>query len=207
MTRLARRVAPLLVIAAVVLCGTALPAGPASAGNKDLPPAKLRKLKKLFKSDVKPLGLRITRGTLQNLETYRDDPDGTHLALYVEPIDDDYTSAEYLENFTRLTGTFVPAVFDRWDDLESFDICQEPVGDTRKVPPPTTQIFVARDALDRVGSWKTADLAELLAASPRVRNISAGYYVYFSPALQEDPAFEEAATEAGWTTTSTALGH
>ena len=134
---------------------------------------------------VKPLGLRVSRGMLQSLETYQEDPQGTHLALYVEPIEPDYSDAQYLKMFTTLTHKFVPAVFKRWKGLESFDICQEPVDDPREVPPPETQIFVMRSALDRVGNWKTANLTELLSASPRVRSVSSGYYVYFAPGLRD----------------------
>lgn len=207
MRRRLQRGVPAVLLAALTLVATAVPAGAARATDKDLPPAKLAKLKKLFNADVKPLGLRVSRGTLQNLDTYRNDPNGTHLALYVEPIEPDYTGARYLKNFVKLTHKFVPSVFKRWKDLESFDICQEPLDDPREVPPPATQIFVARTALDRVGNWKKADLTDLLAASPRVRSVSAGYYVYFSPELRDEPAFVEAAIESGWTTGSTAFGH
>lgn len=180
---------------------------PAHAAGQDLPPPELAKLKKLYNPIVKPLGFRITRGMLQSLETYQEDPEGTHLALYVEPIEPGFTDARYLKTFTTLTRKFVPKVFDQWKDLESFDICQEPVDDPREVPPPYSQIFVSRDALDRVDNWKTVNLTELLTASPRVRSVAAGYYVYFAPELRDEPAFVEAAAKAGWTTGSTAFGH
>ena len=195
------------VVAIAAVAATAATSSPAPAAGVDLPPARLAALKQRFDPLVKPLGLRVTRGMLQNLETYEEDPQGTHLALYVEPIAPDYSDARYVTSFTKLTHMLVPVVFDRWTGLESFDICQEPVDDTREVPPPTTQIFVARSALDRVGSWKTATLTELLGASPRARSISAGYYVYFSPELRDDPRFARAAAKAGWTTASTAYGH
>ena len=51
------------------------------------------------------------------------------------------------------------------------------------------------------------NLNELLTASPRVRSVAAGYYVYFAPELRDEPAFVEAAAKAGWTTGSTAFGH
>jgi len=198
------RAGPLLLLALV----TSLAITPAArAGHPDLPPPKLVKLQKLFDREVRPLGLHVTRGMLQNLETYRADPEGTHLALYVEPIQPGYTDAQYVANFTKLTRRFVPSVFERWTDLETFDICQEPVNDPREVPPPTTQIFVARSALDRVGNWKRVTLAELLAASPRVRDISAGYYVYFAPELLDEPTLAAAAAKAGWTSATTAYGH
>jgi hypothetical protein len=196
---------------AIVIAGTVVADGvaarPAAAAAAGLPPAQEAALEKIFRKDVKPLGLKVTRGMLQNLDTYERDPRGTHLALYVAPIDGDYTSAQYLKNFTKLTHMFVPAVFKRWPGLKSFDICQEPFADPRATPPPVTQIFLTRDALDRVGSWKTAELSELLAASPRVRSVASGYYVYFSPTVRTDPAFVDAAAEAGWTTTTTGLGY
>lgn len=187
------------VVAITAAMTLAVSSGPAGAGSPDLPPAKFKKLAKRFDPVLEPYGVQLSRGLLQDLDTYRPDPRGTHLALYVEPIDADYASARYIENFTALTREFVPKVFDKWEDLESFDICQEPYNDTRESPPPVTQIFLTRDALDRVGDWRKAELSELIAASPRVRNVAAGYFVYFAPSLRTDPTFAAAAREAGWT--------
>ena len=202
MTRSGRRLVAALALAVACALSAPLTASPAHAGS-ELPPAKLAALKKTFNAKVKPLGLRITRALLQNIETYRPDPEGTHLALYVEPIRAGYSDTRYVENFTTLTRRFIPAVFDRWPALESFDICQEPVDDAREVPPPTTQIFVARTALGRVSDWRRADLEQLLAASPRVRDVASGYFVYFAPELRDEPTFAEAAANAGWTPTDT----
>lgn len=197
--RRSRRLVPFVLVASVVVAA-AWPTAGARAAGLDLPPPQLAKLQKLFDREVRPFGLRVSRGMLQSLETYEKDPEGTHLALYVEPIDDGYTGAQYVRNFTRLTRALVPEVFERWSSLESFDICQEPFEDPREVPPPTTQIFVARTALDRVGSWERATLRQLLVASPRTRDISTGYYVYFAPSLRDVPAFARAADRAGWAT-------
>ena len=188
------------LLALVAVVGIGVGAHPAGAASSNLPPSSEAALEKIFRKDVKPLGLHVTRGMLQNLQTYERDPQGTHLALYVAPVSGDYSSADYVKSFTKLTRMFVPAVFKRWPGLKSFDICQEPFNDPRATPPPVTQIFLTRDALDRVGGWKTAKLAELLAASPRVRSIAAGYYVYFSPSVRTDPAFADAAAKAGWST-------
>jgi hypothetical protein len=179
-------------------------AGPAHAGasGRDLPPAKFAALERLFRKQLAPLGVQMSRALLQDIESYERSAAGTHLALYVEPLDTGYTDAQYVENFTRLTRRFVPAVFKRWKGLESFDICQEPAGDPRKSPPSVTQIFVSRDGLDRVDSWRTADLTELIAASPRTRNVDAGYYVYFDPRLADEPTLVAAAQQAGWPLTS-----
>jgi len=202
-----RAVIGVLAATLVALVVTAVPTSPASAAGTNLPPPTLAALQKKFDPQVKALGLRVSRGMLQSLETYEQDPQGTHLALYVEPIKPGYTHAQYLENFTKLTHTLVPAVFEKWTGLQSFDICQEPVDDPRAVPPPVTQIFVQRNALDRVGNWRRANLTQLLAASPRVRSVAAGYYVYFAPELRDEPVFLEAAAKAGWTSGVTALGH
>lgn len=201
--RRTRRLAPFVLAVAVALAA-AWPTPGARAAGLDLPPPRLAKLQKLFDREVRPFGLRVSRGMLQSLETYQKDPEGTHLALYVEPIDRGYTDAQYVRNFTRLTRALVPEVFERWSSLESFDICQEPFDDPREVPPPTTQIFVARTALDRVGSWERATLTQLLVASPRTRDITTGYYVYFAPSLRDVPAFARAAERSGWTTDTSA---
>lgn len=201
----ARVVAGIVAIAAAVAAAVLLVAGPLTDGSTSgdgagsrLPPSGRRALTALFREELEPFGLRITRAVLQSLETYERDPRGTHLALYVEPISDSYTDAQYIENFTELTRTFVPDVFERWSGLESFDICQEPLGDDRESPPPVTQIFVHRDALDRVARWRSASLVDLLAASPSVPRTSAGYYVYFAPDVRDEPQLEEAAARAGW---------
>jgi hypothetical protein len=112
-----------------------------------------------------------------------------------------YATADYVHNFARITRVFVPMVFERWKGLQSFDICQEPANDPRDEPPPITQIYVNRTALDRVGKWKQATLAELLAAAPKDRRQrGADYYVYFDAGIVKDPTFQTAADAAGYST-------
>ena len=155
----------------------------------------------MFRDELKPFGLEVSRGLLQNIDTYDPDPAGTHLALYVTPTSAKYENTDYVKNFAKLTRLFVPMVFDRWEGLESFDICQEPVDDAREEPPPVTQIFVTRTALDRVGEWKQATLIDLLAAAPKDRRQrGAEYYVYFNAAIREEPTFQAAADAAGYDT-------
>lgn len=194
------RLAP--IVAAVVIAFGALgvTASVAGAAKSDLPPANVRALTKLFRDRLEPYGLRITRGLLQNPTTYKPDPAGTHLALYVEPKSAQYATTDYVKNFAKLTHEFVPLVFNRWPGLQSFDICQEPLNDTREAPPPVTQIYLTRDALDRVANWKRASLTELLAAAPADRRRSSDYYVYFNSATREDPGFIKAADDANYPT-------
>jgi hypothetical protein len=198
--RLARTIARGIALVAIAFSVAAASVSSAGAGPSDLPPSKLKPLSKEFKDLVQPLGLRVSRGLLQNEETYKPDPNGTHLALYVEPKSAKYSSADYVANFTKLTHAFVPMVFNRWQGLKTFDICQEPLSDPREAPPPVTQIFVSRNALDRVANWKQATLTELLAASPRERRAGSDYYVYFNGETRSDPMFQQAARAAGYTT-------
>jgi hypothetical protein len=198
------RTLPALLVTLVITAGALVVAtGPTKAGaaGSNLPPASRAALAKMFRDDLKPLGLRVSRGLLQNPETYDPDPKGTHLALYLTPTSSTYATDDYVKNFAKITRVFVPMVFDRWKGLRTFDICQEPVDDPRDEPPPVTQIYVSRDALDRVGSWKKATLVELLAAAPKDRRQrGADYYVYFGVGIRTDPTFQKAAVEAGYDT-------
>ena len=203
MIRRARIASALLVALALTAGALAVVAATSTAGaaGSDLPPAKKAALAKLFRDELEPLGLRVSRGLLQNPETYDPDPEGTHLALYVTPTSTNYATTDYVENFTKLTRVFVPMIFDRWSSLQTFDICQEPVDDAREEPPPVTQIYVARTALDRVGSWKRATLVDLLAAAPKDRRQrGAEYYVYFNPDIRSDADFQAAAETADYDT-------
>jgi hypothetical protein len=198
-----RAVAALVVALTLSAAALALVVGPSTAGaaSPDLPPPKQAALAKMFRDELKPLGLRVSRGLLQRAETYEPDPTGTHLALYVTPTSSKYANADYVKNFAKLTRVFVPMVFNRWNGLQTFDICQEPMNDPRDSPPPVTQIFVGRTALERVGNWKRATLVELLAAAPKERRQrGADYYVYFNPDIRQDPQFQVAADAAGYDT-------
>src|SRR5262249_26204154 len=71
------------------------------AASGDLPPSNRAALEKMFRDDLKPLGLRVSRGLLQNLDAYKEDPHGTHLALYLTPTSSKYVTADYVHNFAR----------------------------------------------------------------------------------------------------------
>lgn len=194
------RFATVVLVALSALSAFAVVAPGAGAAKPDLPPADVKALTKLFRDRVQRYGLRITRGLLQDPSTYKPDPDGTHLALYVEPKSAQYTTADYVKNFSKLTHEFVPMVFNRWSSLQSIDICQEPLSDTREAPPPVTQIYLNRSALDRVANWKKASLTELLAAAPLDRRRRSDYSVYFNSDTRKDPGFVKAADDADYPT-------
>ena len=105
-----------LMLALVLATGAlAVAAGVTTAGatNSNLPPAQKAALAKLFRDDLKPFGLRVSRGLLQNPETYDPDPKGTHLALYLTPTSSTYTTDDYVKNFAKITRVFVPMVFEK----------------------------------------------------------------------------------------------
>ena len=128
-----------------------------------LPPADFDALAAIFDPLVEPLGYRVGRAALIDRATYRETPEGNHLALYLTPLVAK-TSEDYVADFVPLAKTFVPGVFDAWPDLVSFDVCQEPFEWEGSTPPPGLTIFdIYRDAADEI-DWGSADLAGLIAA-------------------------------------------
>lgn len=209
-----RRARLLRRVLAVIVATTAVTAfaSPADAGERpDLPPPTRDALAKIFDPQLEDLGLHTTRATLQNLDTYRSDPDGTHLAIYVEPDSDAMSNEEYLENVTRVTKVFLPKVFKRWTDLESFDVCQEPPQalDDRTAPPPVTQVLVSRKGLKRV-HWRSATLEDIVAASTikigAPTSASRDFYLFVNDEVAALPAYQAALAAARPTTTSAPRG-
>jgi hypothetical protein len=188
-----RRIAGLVIVA--VLAAASSVGGTdaaASVGSRRLPPPSRDSLARIFDPMLEDLGLRTTRALLQNLDTYEEDPQGRHLAVYVEPIDEaSYTDAEYVQNFTDLAKIFLPKVFKRWKGLESFDVCQEPraADDPSEIPPSRTQILVSRVGAGYV-RWKSTDLAELIATANEHegegKNVQ-DFSVYFEQSLGFQP--------------------
>jgi hypothetical protein len=198
----ATRLAAALVVV-VALVGAS---GIASAVSRDpsLPPASRKELVAVFAKKVKPLGLRVTRAALVNPAQERD-PDGTHLAIYVEPTGD-YTIDDYLDGTVTVSKVFLPYVFERWKGLKSFDVCQEPrpAIDDRPTPSPETQVYATR-AGSKLVDWKTVDVATMIhtsaesAAATRA-NGDVPFSVFVAKHLQNTPAYQEQAGTAATTT-------
>jgi hypothetical protein len=128
---------------------------------------------------VAPLGFRVTRAALVSLLTYEAAPDGTHLAVYVEPLEEPDVEAVAAAT-VPLAAVFLPEVFLRWPGLLSFDICQEryAASDASSAPPPETILNVSREVALGI-DWDTVTLAELLG------QLSAEFTLYASePVLQ-----------------------
>ena len=69
-------------------------------------------------------------------------------------------SAPVLKPLITVT-VFLPFVFDRWPELHSFDVCQEPFNSTAETPPSLTIIDLTREAAATV-DWGQLDLAGLI---------------------------------------------
>ncbi|MEX0663925.1 MAG: hypothetical protein WD598_04025 [Acidimicrobiia bacterium] len=184
MNRRARR-AFALVLLTCSLIGV-VPAG-AAISERRLPPPDREDLVRIFDPKVEDLGFRTTRARLQNLDTYAIDPRGRHLAIYLEPIGDEFTDAAYVAAVTETAEVFLPLVFKRWKGLKSFDVCLEPLPaeDASEEPAPITQLLVTRPGLDDV-DWKHAALADLIAASNKYESKESAeraVYLYFEPRL------------------------
>jgi hypothetical protein len=206
---LRRRFAAIATLGAALLTATVLVAPAARAQTGPLPPSQREQLAKIFDPALKKLGLRTTRAGLQDLETYRFTADGTHLAVYVEPIETDGIEDEfYVDRVASSAKVFLPKVFNRWPGLESFDVCIEPVEIPSPTPPPVTQIFVTKDTFGSV-KWKRADLAALIerAAEESTGSSESGnretFFLYLSPRLHDVPEYERAREDAGLPTTTT----
>jgi hypothetical protein len=180
----ARALALLLLLAVTAGAACASDAGE----ERSLPPNDFQKLADIFDPQLKPLGLKLTRGALVDTSNgrYRPSDTGRHLAVYVEPTGD-YTLADYAEGIVPSAQVFLPLVFERWDELDTFDVCQEPLPgvDDRKEPPPVTQLLVSR-AEARELDWNDVSLADLLAAKEPAR---ASFTLYVAPEVMTDPGW------------------
>jgi hypothetical protein len=179
----------------------------AGAGERaDLPPATRKELAAIFDEQVEPFGLRVTRAALVNARQERD-RSGDHLAIYVEPTGK-YTPQEYIDGVVDVTRVFLPSVFNRWKDLESFDVCQEPLPsvDDSKTPSPKTQVFATR-AGNKLVDWSTVDVARLVALA-NAEDVSVGtrqvrFSLFVARHLQNTPAYQQAVPATGDSTATT----
>jgi hypothetical protein len=194
----------LVVSVVAVVAALSLPSS-AGAGVRhapDLPPAGRDQLARLFDPQLKPLGLRTTRAALQDPGSYARSATGTHLAVYVEPITEgEVDRAIYVRNIMKVARIFLPFVYQRWSDLESFDVCQEPEPqlDPRPAPVPVTQLIADRKGAAAV-RWKHASLATLLKRADAVngrRGDSDPLSLFVSPRTLAEPAYQDALRDAG----------
>lgn len=127
-----------------------------------LPPHTADELIDILGPIVEPLGFRVTRASLVDLTSYRASPTGSHLAVYVAPFEQ-LSAADHAEAVVALAAAYLPLVFDRWEGLGSFDICQEPhTWDLPGTPPAVTLLDLTRATSEDI-DWDTVDLGDLIA--------------------------------------------
>ena len=190
---------PLLLLAVVALglaaCGDdAADEAPAAASR----PADLDDVRAVFADDLADLGLQLTdRGGVLERDGYVESTTGTHLALYVEPIDE-YSDDQYAEGILTTARLLGPEILRRWDALESFDVCQEQPGTTTVDGEPDlaphTQLDMTRAQVEAL-DWDTLTLAELLAVASD--QAGEGIRLYVADAIQASATFTDARTDAG----------
>ena len=177
----------LALVVAALLLGAACSSS-SDTDDETLPPNDFGELADIFDSELRPLGLRLTRGALVDTDDggYRRSDRGNHLALYVEPTGA-YSPEDYARGIVPTAQVFLPDVFERWPELETMDVCQEPLPgtDDREEPPPVTQLYVAR-AESHSFDWENARLADVVSAAALGRR---GFTLYVAPAVSADPSY------------------
>lgn len=193
-----------LLLALLTACGSSTTAPVAAPTPRaTLPPNSVEELAAIFDPGLAELGVRLTRAGLVDRTdgnyTYR--PDGTHLALYVEPIGA-YSRADYARGVMTITEFFSTRIFDRWPGLESFDVCQEPHPDVDDSPEPRaeTQVTLREDAAREI-DWETFTLTDLLVLArspdgPEDDLLSYPAIVVASAEVAEDPDYAKAREDA-----------
>lgn len=146
---------------AAALTATVLLGGCTADEPATLPPVEAAAVAEAYEDELAELGVRLTdRGGLVD-EDREPDPDGTHLSLYVAPIGDRDDDA-YVNGIVEVTAVFARDVFERWPDLESFDVCQEGVPtEGSDSAPARSQVNLTREAAAAM-DWATGDLADLM---------------------------------------------
>ena len=125
-----------------------------TADQEDLPPPNPLDLEPLYGEALAAIGMKLTDrgGTIDRSGGgYVASPDGTHLALYVEPIGD-RTTEQYIDGILDVALVFSD-IYDRWPGLESYDVCQEPLdpdGTQGPEPLPVTQIELTSEESEAI---------------------------------------------------------
>ena len=134
-----------------------------------LPPSQALALEPIYADALADVGMQLTDrgGTIDRRGGgYVASPTGTHLALYVEPIDEGRSLDEYYDGIVDVAVVFSD-LFDRWPGLETYDVCQEPTdpdGTQGPEPLPVTQIELSRAQSEAI-DWESVTVEDLVRAS------------------------------------------
>lgn len=153
-----------------------------------LPPGDFESLAAIFEPRYEPLGMRLTRASVVEIDG------GAHLQLYVEPTEA-VEPQQYLDSIVPTTAAVVPFIFDEWPELASFDVCQEPPPgvDDRVAPEQVTVVALTRDQAESL-DWPDPDLTELMSAVIDAERIGE---VRGNDAVEALPDFQAARAAAG----------
>lgn len=179
---------------------TPIPSTTTTSAPSALPDNDEAALTALFDPFFEPLGERVTRIGLYDLsQGFVLDDEGTHMAIYVEPIDPDgegWDTQRYVDTIAPGMAACTPFIFETWSGMQSMDICQEPPQTEAPEPEPpiVTQVQLGR-ADSAFIDWDAVSLAELIAAAMRSPMTAR---VRGDAAIQENTTFvaaQDAATE------------
>ncbi|HKA93792.1 MAG TPA: hypothetical protein VKE97_08310 [Acidimicrobiia bacterium] len=200
--RLRGIVVGILVGAAASACSSG--SGGGSSNTHELPPNDKASIERVFAPALDRLGVRLTRGALVDLKTGKPSPNGTHLAVYVEPTGN-FSSEDYARGTVATLRAFIPAAFERWGGLTSFDLCQEPLPavDARPEPPPVTKVDLTKAASRKV-KWDDLDLVGLLRDANRLG--SRALSVYAKPDVRLTSYYQDATMKANTNSTAGTTG-
>jgi len=160
-------------------------------------PADLAEVRDVFAADLAELGLRLTdRGGVVDVDGgYTPSATGRHLSVYVEPTGE-HSTAQYVDGILDTARLLGPEIFERWSEIESFDVCQEPPAsvDDADEPAPYTRLDVRREQAEAI-DWDGLTLPTFLAlASERSEE---GLSLFVESSIRRSDEFEAALAAAG----------
>jgi len=161
-----------------------------TATAEPYPPNDSAALAEIIDPIVEPYGLRFTYGSLNDTsDGYEPSDTGNHLALYVEPTGE-YSDEDYINGLFTISAAVTPYVFETWEGLTSYDICQEPrpADDDSPTPPPATQVNIERAAAESY-DWANGDLESMLVHAEAVGGEA--FSVVVAPPFNSVPLFIE----------------
>ncbi|MGK2947822.1 MAG: hypothetical protein ACSLFP_04560 [Acidimicrobiales bacterium] len=173
-------------------------AGPTGLDG-ELPPPGPFDIEPIYGEILADLGLRLTsQGGLIDRSGggYVPSAEGDHLAIYVEPIGDDYDAEDYIQGIHTVAVVFQD-VFERWPGLATYDVCQEPGEGWRDGYAdrqlPVTQIELTREEAEALGDLEQLGVVDLVRAA---QTDPPGMALRVSSRIARDPGYQAILAEA-----------
>lgn len=173
-------------------------AGPTGLDG-DLPPPGPFDIEPIYGEVLADLGLRLTSqgGLIDRSDGgYVPSAEGDHLAIYVEPIGDDYDADDYIQGIHTVAVVFQD-VFERWPGLATYDVCQEPGpgwdDEYAERQLPVTQIELTRAEAEALGDLEALSVVDLVRAS---QTDPPGMALRVSSRIARDPGYQAILAEA-----------